>query len=99
MRYHYIVSYDICDPHRLRRVHRTMRDFGDGIQLSVFACELSDRDLAVLQCRLLEILNQREDQVLFIKLGQAGGAGDEPPPRCSVLGRRLAPGLARLLVV
>ncbi|PCC74657.1 CRISPR-associated protein Cas2 [Nannocystis exedens] len=97
MRSHYIVSYDIADPSRLRRVHRTLRDFGDGIQLSVFACQLTDRDRAVLECRLLEILNQREDQVLFIKLGQVAEDGDAPP-RCSVLGRRLTPGFVRALV-
>lgn len=96
MRYHYIVSYDIADPTRLRRVHRTMRDFGDGIQLSVFACQLTDRDRAVLECRLLEVLNQREDQVIFFKLGQVTDDGEIP--RCNVLGRKLAPGFVRVLV-
>lgn len=97
MRFHYIVSYDIADPTRLRRVHRTVRDFGDGIQLSVFACQLTDRDRAILECKLLDILNQREDQVIFIKLGLVAES-DDTPPRCTVLGRKLDPGKVRVLV-
>ena len=97
MRSHYIVSYDISDPTRLRRVYKTMRDFGDGIQFSVFACQLSDRDRATLECRLLDIINQREDQIIFVKLGPVVDDGDVPP-RCEVLGRRLTPGNVRVLV-
>lgn len=97
MRSYYIVSYDIADPTRLRRVHRTLRDFGDGIQLSVFACQLTEKDRAVLECRLLEIIHQREDQVLFVKLGPVTEP-DDAPPRCAVLGRKLSPGLVRAIV-
>jgi CRISPR-associated protein Cas2 len=98
MRSHYIVSYDIADPTRLRRVYKTMRDFGDGIQLSVFVCQLSDRDRATLECRLLDIINQREDQVLVVKLGPVADGDDDTPPRCEVLGRKLTPGNVRVLV-
>lgn len=97
MRSHYIVSYDIADPTRLRRVYKTVRDFGDGIQLSVFACQLTDMDRASLESRLLDIINQREDQVLFVKLGPVADDGDTPP-RCEVLGRKLSPGNVRVLV-
>jgi len=97
MRFHYIVSYDIADPTRLRRVHKAVRDYGDGIQLSVFACQISERDRATLECRLLDIINQREDQVIFIKLGLVA-EGEDGPPRCTVLGRKLDPGKTRVLV-
>ncbi len=97
MRYHYIVSYDISDPARLRRVYKTVRDYGEGIQLSVYACQLTDRDRATLECKLLDILNQHEDQVIFIKLGVVAES-DDTPPRCTVLGRKLVPGNARVLV-
>lgn len=97
MRCYYLVSYDICDPGRLRRIHRIMRDFGDGIQLSVFLCQLTDLDRATLNRRLLEVLNQRQDQVLFVKLGAVEGP-PTAPPRCEVLGRALMPGFVRTIV-
>lgn len=97
MRSYHLITYDICDPIRLRRVHKTMRDFGDGVQLSVFLCQLTDSDRAQLERRLLDIINQREDQVLFVKLGPVTRP-DENPPRCEVIGRSLTPGIARVLV-
>lgn len=88
MRHHYIVAYDISDPVRLRRVHRTVRDFGDPLQLSVFACELSSLDRAVLEQRLLEIIDARADQVMFVRLAPVAH-GDCGPPGCHTLGRPL----------
>ncbi|MBK8265602.1 MAG: CRISPR-associated endonuclease Cas2 [Nannocystis sp.] len=98
MRDYYIVSYDISDPGRLRKVYKTMRDFGDGIQLSVFLCQLTALDRALVERRLLDVINQRQDQVIFIKLGTAAQAAPEAPPRCEVLGRPLTPGLVRTIV-
>jgi CRISPR-associated protein Cas2 len=97
MRSHFIVSYDIADPVRLRRVHKVVRDFGDGIQLSVYACQLTERDRATLESKLLEIIHQREDQILFVRLGPVVD-NDDTPPRCNVLGRKLEPGRVRVLL-
>lgn len=58
MRNTFLVCYDICDDKRLRKVFRTMRDFGDHLQYSVFECQFSPIDLAryrVNYRRLLEI--------------------------------------------
>jgi CRISPR-associated protein Cas2 len=100
MRHHYIVSYDIADPTRLRKVHRTVRDFGDAIQLSVFACQLSERDLATLQARLEKVVTPTQDQILFIKLGKCREDDeDDGPPRCETLGRPLTPGMVRCIVI
>jgi CRISPR-associated protein Cas2 len=71
MRSYYIFSYDISDPARLRRVHRLARDYGDPLQYSVFLCELSDRDKAMLEGRLLEVISKDEDQALLIRLRAA----------------------------
>ena len=38
MRNTYLVCYDIRDDKRLRKVHKTMRDFGDHLQYSIFEC-------------------------------------------------------------
>ena len=76
MRNTYIVCYDICDPKRLRDVFKTMRGWGDHLQLSVFECRLTRADLVTLRAELSEIVDHREDQVLFVDLGPAEGRGD-----------------------
>ncbi len=76
MRTTYLVTYDVCDAKRLRQVHRTLRDFGDALQYSVFECPLTPTDL--IRCRhlLSEIIHHGEDQVLFVNLGPAAGRGE-----------------------
>jgi CRISPR-associated protein Cas2 len=64
----YLVSYDISDPKRLRKVARTCEDFGVRKQLSVFLCRLSATDFVRLRSRLYDGINLEEDQVLFIPL-------------------------------
>ena len=69
MRRHYLVTYDIADAKRLRRVFKTMKGFGAHVQFSVFQCDLPDIDLVRMKAALTEIIDQREDQVLIIDLG------------------------------
>lgn len=76
MRSTYIVCYDIADDKRLRKVFKTMKAFGDHIQYSVFECQLSPRDLIQCRQRLSEIINNAQDQVLFIDLGPSEGRGE-----------------------
>src|SRR6266566_4425645 len=76
MRNTYIVCYDISDPKRLRDVFKTMRGWGDHIQLSVFECRLTRSDLVTLRAELSEIIHHDKDQVLFVDLGPAEGRGD-----------------------
>jgi CRISPR-associated protein Cas2 len=76
MRNSYIVSYDISDPKRLRQVFKTMRNWGDHLQFSVFECQLTRMDLVRLRAELAEIIHHREDQVLFVDLGPAEGRGE-----------------------
>lgn len=65
----FIVTYDICDPARLRLVFRTMKGYGDHLQYSVFRCALDRTRMTLLKQALLDIINEWEDQVLFIYLG------------------------------
>ena len=76
MRNSYIVSYDIADPKRLRQVFKTMRNWGDHLQFSVFECQLTRMDLVRLRAELAGIIHHSEDQVLFVDLGPAEGRGD-----------------------
>jgi CRISPR-associated protein Cas2 len=86
MRMRYIVSYDIADPKRLRRVHRTMRGYGDPLQYSVFRCDLSPAERVLMIEALTPIINHREDQVMLIRLGPADGRACES---IDTLGRAL----------
>ena len=75
MRQTYIVSYDISHPKRLRKVFKLMRGYGDHLQLSVFQCELNQRELIELRARLGEIIHRAEDQVMFVDVGPVDGRG------------------------
>ena len=76
MRNTFLVCYDIADDTRLRRVHKTMTGFGDRLQYSVFECKFSRSDLARCKHALEQLIHHREDQVLFVDLGPAGGRGE-----------------------
>ena len=67
----YIVTYDISDTRRWRRVFKTMNGFGEWLQLSVFQCRLSQRRRAELETRLREIIKAGEDHILLIDVGNA----------------------------
>ncbi len=73
MRHTYIVTYDVCDPKRLRAVHKYLLGHGDHIQLSVFRCELNHRELIELRAGLASLIHSAEDQVLFANLGPVAG--------------------------
>jgi len=64
----YLVCYDICEPKRLRRVHRLIRDWGVPIQFSLFEVELTLEQLKQLQGDLMGFINQAEDKVMFYRL-------------------------------
>ena len=67
----YLVAYDIADPKRLKAIFKIMRGFGDHLQLSVFLCELNDREKLQMEGKLNGKLNVRQDQVLIVNLGPA----------------------------
>ena len=69
MRRLYLVTYDICEPRRLRKVFKTMQGFGEHLQLSVFQCDLTAIDRVEMQAALEGIINREEDKVLIIDLG------------------------------
>jgi CRISPR-associated protein Cas2 len=73
MRHSYIVTYDICEPKRLKKVHKALLGYGDHIQLSVFRCELNHRELVELRTKLSALIHAGEDQVLFASLGLVEG--------------------------
>lgn len=66
-----IVTYDIGNPKRWRRVFKCMHGYGEWLQLSVFQCRLSPRRRAELETRLRELVKAGEDHVLLIDVGLA----------------------------
>jgi CRISPR-associated protein Cas2 len=73
MRHTYIVTYDISDPKRLRKVYKLMLGWGDHLQLSVFQCELNARELVELRVEIGRVIRHTEDQVLFVDVGTVEG--------------------------
>jgi CRISPR-associated protein Cas2 len=69
--YLYLVTYDISDPKRWRRVFKLMKGYGDWLQLSVFQCRLSRKRHAELIALLDGIIHHNEDHVLIINIGPA----------------------------
>jgi CRISPR-associated protein Cas2 len=73
MRHLYVVTYDIADPKRWRRVFKTMRGFGDHLQLSVFLCDLPLMERVNMQAILHEVIHHEEDKVMIADLGPTEG--------------------------
>ncbi|MEX2580848.1 MAG: CRISPR-associated endonuclease Cas2 [Verrucomicrobiales bacterium] len=76
MRNTWIVTYDVCDAKRLRRVFKTCKGRGAHLQYSVFECDLDPQEKAEFEAKLHAEINDDEDQVLFIDLGPAEGRGN-----------------------
>lgn len=79
----YIVTYDIGDQKRWRRIFNVMNGYGEWLQFSVFQCRLSRQRHATLVGLLDEIIHHDDDHVLFLDLGSA----DQVDPRVTSLGK------------
>jgi CRISPR-associated protein Cas2 len=77
MRHTFIVTYDIRDPKRLRKVYKVMLGWGEHLQLSVFQCELTARELVELRAELAQVIRATVDQVLFVDVGTVEGRSPE----------------------
>lgn len=83
----YVISYDIGDPKRWRRVFRTMKGYGEWLQLSVFQCRLRRERMAELIALLDGIIRRGQDHVVILDLGPA----DAVKPRVTSLGKEFRP--------
>ncbi len=68
----YLLTYDISEPARLRRVHQVAKRFGYALQYSVFLCDLEPVALIALREQLRAIIHHREDRISIFALGPAG---------------------------
>ena len=67
----FIVTYDISDQKRWRRIFKAMQGYGDWLQLSVFQCRLTRRRRQELETKLRGLIKAGEDHVLLIDVGPA----------------------------
>ncbi|HED14903.1 MAG TPA: CRISPR-associated endonuclease Cas2 [Gammaproteobacteria bacterium] len=79
----YIITYDISDPKRWRRVFRLMKGYGEWLQLSVFQCRMSRKRHAELVALLDGIVHHKDDHILLMDVGLA----DKVTPRITSLGK------------
>lgn len=87
MRTRFLVSYDVADAKRLRKMYKKMCGFGDPIQYSVFLCPLSAKERILLLEAIGNIIHHTEDRVMLVDLGPLDGRGNE----CiEFIGRRIA---------
>jgi CRISPR-associated protein Cas2 len=83
----YVVTYDIADQKRWRRIYRLMKGYGRSLQLSVFQCRLTAKRRAEMAERLERWIKRDADHILIIDLGPADGDG----PSVESLGKTFAP--------
>jgi CRISPR-associated protein Cas2 len=73
MRSRYFVTYDIADDARRTAVFKALRGFGDHMQYSVFRCDLSDQQRAVMIATIDPLIDHSDDQILIVDLGPVDG--------------------------
>lgn len=69
-----LITYDVSTTtppgrSRLRRVAKTLLDFGQRVQNSVFECKVDPAQFATLKARLMDIINTDTDSLRFYHLG------------------------------
>ena len=76
MKQRFVVTYDVCEAARLRKVFKVMKGFGRHLQYSVFVCDLNELGKAELKAQLVGVI-EPEDQVLIVDVGPTDGRGIE----------------------
>ena len=63
-----LVSYDITDNKRRTKIAKTLRDYGERVQYSVFECNLTKKQQQTMIAELKEIINAEKDSVRIYPL-------------------------------
>jgi CRISPR-associated protein Cas2 len=89
-----VISYDISDDKRRRKVAKIMEGYGYRVQYSVFECDLDGQKLTELKQRLKPLVKEKEwESVRFYPLYTECAANVQ------VLGKDLRRVLGPLLIV
>lgn len=85
-----VVSYDISDDYRRNKIYKTLKNFGQWMQYSVFECDLKKSEYLKLRYQLEKLIDEEDDDSIrfyFLcgecqkKVERIGGEtplGDEP---------------------
>ena len=65
-----VVTYDIADNDRRRRVSETLENYGTRVQESVFECHLTPAQQTELQERIEGLITPEEDNVRYYRVCQ-----------------------------
>ncbi len=95
MEHLYVVTYDVSSNRRWRKVFKTMKGFGEWMQLSVFQCRLDKANHVRMSDALSEIIDHDEDHVLIIDIGPA----ESIKPKVTSIGRPFDPIERKALIV
>ena len=90
----YIVTYDIADDKRWRRLFKLMHGYGEWLQLSVFQCRMTRMRQLELVRQIEAILDREKDHLLMLDIGPA----ENVQPRVLSIGKAFAP-IERLPVI
>ena len=63
-----LITYDITDPKRLRKLHSFLKEYGLNTQKSVFECDIDDAALKVIRAYCRDNLDLETDQVRIYKI-------------------------------
>jgi len=66
-----IIAYDIPDNKRRQRIAKTLLNYGNRVQYSVFECHLSPKRLGKLQQELHQIFDEKKDKIYYYRLCQS----------------------------
>jgi CRISPR-associated protein Cas2 len=66
MKFHWLISYDVRDAKRLRKVAKFLEGYGERLQYSLFTVYVTDRDLQKMKWEITKILD-KEDSILYFK--------------------------------
>ena len=90
----YIVTYDVADEKRWRRLFKLMHGYGEWLQLSVFQCRMTRMRQLELVRQIEAILDREKDHLLMLDIGPA----ENVQPRVLSIGKAFAP-IERLPVI
>lgn len=72
-RYDFLISYDISDPRRLRKIAREIEKKALRIQFSVYVLfDATKEELSTLLERITKICNENEDDIRVYKISHYG---------------------------
>lgn len=71
----YLVTYDVREPARLRKVFKTVKAYGEPLQYSVFLCDLDGMEKTRMVGEISTVMKHTEDSVAIVDLGEARERG------------------------